>query len=213
MPSRLPACLEPGQSAASGLGILGASADPALFRWAHPASTDKLGTVQSLQPRPPIPLAKVLDDPGEVRRLAARNAPYSPVQRYFANMQEQQALGGLQQPSGAEPEAAPMFVAPVFRGDWAYDEPLVSGVEPFLHNERFIEASRKLYDGSIVRPQIVYINLNLPMPLYDGGHTDIPAFRGIDRTRYPVWLLAIMGRSGLFEPWPGSPFPCPGSKT
>ncbi|MGH7894782.1 MAG: hypothetical protein ACREQL_08945, partial [Candidatus Binatia bacterium] len=40
-----------------------------------------------------------------------------------------------------------------------------------------------------------------PMLCGDGGHTDIPAFRGIDRTRYPVWLLVTMGRSGLFEPW------------
>jgi hypothetical protein len=35
----------------------------------------------------------------------------------------------------------------------------------------------------------------------DPGHVDIPAFRGIDRTRYPVWLLATMLKSGLFDRW------------
>jgi hypothetical protein len=52
-----------------------------------------------------------------------------------------------------------------------------------------------------VQPQIVYANLSLPMLCGDGGHTDIPAFRGMDRTRQPVWLLVTMARSGLFERW------------
>jgi len=45
------------------------------------------------------------------------------------------------------------------------------------------------------------VNLSLPMPCGDGGHTDVPAFRGIDRTAFPIWLLVTMGRSGLFERW------------
>ena len=39
------------------------------------------------------------------------------------------------------------------------------------------------------------------MPCGDGGHTDVPAFRGVDRTKHPIWLLVTMGRSGLFERW------------
>ncbi len=151
-------------------------------------------------PRPPVKLDRVLHDPSLIRELTEANAPYQPVQRYFASLQEQQALGGPEAGKGP-PAGQEMFVAPLFRGDWAYDRPVVDGVEPLLHNKRFIDAAQRLFDASVVRPQIVYINLSVPMPLYDGGHTDIPAFRGIDRTRYPVWLLAIMGRSGLFERW------------
>src|SRR5438093_8344017 len=44
-----------------------------------------------------------------------------------------------------------LVVGPVFRGDWAYDRPLVPGVEPFLLNERFAAAARRLFDGAVVR--------------------------------------------------------------
>lgn len=153
--------------------------------------------------RPPIALAGVLDDPGLVRRLAEAHAPYLPVQRYVASAEEQRLLSQNERvdPGAGAQGDAPVFVAPIFRGDWAYDTPLVDGVEPILHNEAFTEAARELFDGALVRPQIVYANLTLPIPDYDIGHTDIPAFRGIDRTVYPVWLLVAMGRSGLFERW------------
>lgn len=157
-------------------------------------------------PKAPVKLDQVLDDPGLVRRLTAANAPYPPVQRYFANQQEQAALGGPRARHKVEAQATVsdaegILVAPWFRGDWAYDTPRIDGVEPLLYNQRFHDAARKVFGAAIVRPQIVYINLNLPMPYYDGSHTDIPAFRGVDRTRYPVWLLVTMGRSGLFERW------------
>ena len=152
---------------------------------------------------PPIVIDRVLADPGLVQPLLERNAPYWPVQRYFANVEEMQALS--EAPVGsARARAAregPLVVGPVFRGDWAYDRSLVDGIEPFLHNDAFIEAARRLFEGTVVRPQIVYANLSLPMPCGDGGHTDVPAFRGIDRTRYPVWLLVTMGRARLFERW------------
>ena len=154
------------------------------------------------QPRPPIVLDEVLADPGLVRRLAAENAPYWPVQRYFASAAELRALsdpaaGSLRARAGD----AALVVGPVFRGEWAYDHPLVSGVEAFLQNERFTAAARRLFEGAVVRPRIVYVNLSLPMPCGDGGHTDVPAFRGIDRSAYPIWLLVTMGRSALFERW------------
>jgi hypothetical protein len=132
----------------------------------------------------------VFDQPDLVRRLLERHAPYWPVQRYFASAEEQRALS-----------ASSGVVGPVFRGDWAHDRPLVDGVEPILENPGFVAAAHRAFDAAIVRPHIVYVNLSLPMPCGDAGHTDVPAFRGIDRTRYPVWLLVTMGRSGLFERW------------
>jgi hypothetical protein len=95
----------------------------------------------------------------------------------------------------------PMFIAPWFRGDWAHEEPLVEGVEAFLGHEGFRSAAQAMFDGAVIVPQIVYVNLNPPIAQVDPGHVDIPAFRGIDRTRYPVWLSATMLKSGLFERW------------
>ena len=147
-------------------------------------------------PLPPVVLETVLDDPGLVGRLARTNAPYFPVQRYFATAVEMNALSDTRQG-----DRGTMVVGPVFRGDWAYDAPLVDGLEPIFENPRLAAAATRLFEATIVRPQMVYANLSLPMLCGDGGHTDIPAFRGIDRTRFPVWLLVTMGRSGLFERW------------
>src|SRR5262245_17086332 len=138
-------------------------------------------------PLPPVVLETVLDDAGLVARLARANAPYFPVQRYFANAAEMNALSKTQQGDGPA-----MRVGPVFRGDWAYDAPLVDGLDPIFRNPRFATAAARIFGAAVVRPQIVYANLSLPMPCGDGGHTDIPAFRGIDRTRFPVWLLVTM---------------------
>jgi hypothetical protein len=149
-------------------------------------------------PRPPVVVDEVLADSSLVRRLAEANAPYWPVQRYFANAAELAALSDSVAGTNA---AGELIVGPVFRGDWAYDRPLVEGIEPFLHNEAFVEAARTIFEGTVVRPQIVYANLSTPLPCGDPGHTDVPAFRGVDRTQYPVWLLVTMARSGLFDRW------------
>lgn len=129
-----------------------------------------------------------------MRELVEANGPYAPVQRYFANAAEYGALSG-------EKSVEQMFVAPVFRGDWAFEgKPLIEGVGPVLHHEGLRDAAARLFGGSVVRPYAVYSNLTWQLPFPQGaGHTDIPAFRGIDRSRHPVWLLSAMGHSRLFE--------------
>jgi hypothetical protein len=142
-------------------------------------------------PRTPILLESAVDDPALVHRLIDAHAPYWPVQRYFANDAEYAALSG---------KSASMIVAPVFRGNWVADGTVREGVEPLLANERFAAAARRLFDAEIVRPTNLYVNLTYQLPFPQGaGHTDVPAFRGFDRTRYPITFLTIMGLSGLFE--------------
>ncbi len=144
-------------------------------------------------PRPPIAIGRVVEDPATIRRLVEARAPYWPVQRYFANDAEYAALSG-------ETAAAPMIVAPVFRGNWAVEGRADPDVAPLLAHAPFIDAARRLFDGELVQPTTVYVNLTWQLPFPQGaGHTDIPAFRGLDRTRYPVTWLSIMGLSGLFE--------------
>jgi hypothetical protein len=145
------------------------------------------------KPRPPVAIDRVLDDPAAFRRTVESLAPYWPVQRYFANSAEYAALSG-------DEGARPMVVAPIFRGNWALDREAVPGTEHLLAHEPFVRAARRLFDAEIVRPQNVYVNLTWQLPFAQGaGHTDVPAFRGFDRTRYPITLLTIMGLSGLFE--------------
>lgn len=140
--------------------------------------------------RPPIFIDALLDEPDALRALIERHAPYYPVQRYFSSDAEHRATSA----------DANLIIAPNFRGDWAYDEPRVEGAELLLDHPKLADAARELFETDVVRPQIVYTNLTWQLPFDQGkGHTDVPAFRGIDRTRYPIWILNVMGHSGLFE--------------
>ena len=144
-------------------------------------------------PRPPVRVERVVDDPARIRRLVEARAPYWPVQRYFANDAEYASLSGAQ-------DAAPMLVAPVFRGNWAVDGVPEPGVAALLQHPPFVEAARRLFDAEIVLPQAVYVNLTWQLPFAQGaGHTDVPAFRGVDRRTVPIAWLTLMGQSGLFE--------------
>ncbi len=150
--------------------------------------------------RPPRVIDRALDDPSLVEALVKRGSPYFTVQRYVKNLTEMAALSDA--PLAAKPrDDGSMFVAPWFRGDWAHGRPLVPGAEAILENPAFAESARAMFPGARIRPHLVYVNLNPPMPQVDPGHTDVPAFRGFDRTGYPVWLLVTMLRSGLFERW------------
>ena len=141
-------------------------------------------------PRTPIRLDPAYDDPAPVRRLIARGGPYWPVMRYLASESEAASV---------QREAPARFVIPWFRGDWATGDEGVAGSEPVVHNPKFVEAAKTLFDAPIVRPQNVYVNLMAPLPFSGEPHIDVPAFHGIDRSAYPVWLLHAMGRSQLFR--------------
>ena len=144
-------------------------------------------------PRPPVLLPTAVDDPSLVENLLVRHGPYWPVQRYVSNDAEYAALSG-------GPKGASMPVGPVFRGNWAQPGEMRDGVEPLLHQATFLDAARRLFDAELVRPTTVYVNLTHQMPFPQGpGHTDVPTFRGFDRSTYPITFLTLMGLSGLFE--------------
>jgi hypothetical protein len=99
-----------------------------------------------------------------------------------------------------EPLETAAFRTNYFRETYAYAEPLVPGIEKFLRHDGFIEAARSLYGRRVVVPAIVYANLLIPGQEL-AVHTDVPEFRGCNRTKDPEWLMVVMHHSGLFEPW------------
>ena len=140
----------------------------------------------------PIRIDGLLEDPSRVRTLLERHAPYAPVQRYLRSAAEYRNASG----SAAQRQV----IAPNFRGDWSFEGETAPGAELFLENETLIEAAGRLFDSRLVRPFAVFSNLTWQLPFPQGdGHTDVPAFRGIDRRDYPTWLLTTMGHSRLFE--------------
>ena len=87
-----------------------------------------------------------------------------------------------------------------FRETYAYATPVVPGIEGFLWHEGFLDAARALFDRPVIAPAIVYANLLVPGQEL-AVHTDVPEFRGANRTQDPEWLLVVMHHSGLFERW------------
>ena len=135
------------------------------------------------------------DDPDSVRAVIESAGPYWPLARYAANDAEREAVGAGEDQSG--------FVPPWFRQDFALDgRTLVAGAKPILENPHFIDAARAVFgDTVIVRPITVYVNVMGPTFFPFVAHVDVPAFRGITRADYPVWLLHQMQVSGLFDQW------------
>jgi hypothetical protein len=88
-----------------------------------------------------------------------------------------------------------------FREEYAYGEKeLARGIGRLLHSDSLIDSARLLYGRPVVVPYLAYGNLLVPGQEL-GLHTDVPAFRGADRTLLPLWLLVVMRHSGLFERW------------
>lgn len=104
--------------------------------------------------------------------------------------------------SGSLPEGVTIedFLAPMFRGDLAqhaacYD-PLI---EEAFYNKKLIAWARDYFKAEVVMPRQLHYNVGPPQPSADPGHFDAPAFRGMTHTNAPVWLLATMANSGLFQ--------------
>jgi hypothetical protein len=141
-------------------------------------------------------LDTVVTDGEAVRELARVNGPYWQPGRMLA------ASGAVRDTAEGrddELEADPALVGPVFRGDWAFGEALIDGAHELLHHEAFIAAAGQMYDTDVVVPEQVYVNLTTPLGRSGFSHTDIPEFRGLDRSNAPAWLLSAMGVSRLFE--------------
>ena len=88
-----------------------------------------------------------------------------------------------------------------FRDEYVYGHMITArGIERVLRNESLAEAAKSLYGCPVVVPYNSYGNLLLPGQEL-GLHTDVPAFRGVDRSTLPLWMLVVMRHSGLFERW------------
>lgn len=138
-----------------------------------------------------VKLDPVFDDDTFVIDMVHDNAPYWTTIRYVLS---NEALAARPKPKGT----------PWFRGDWAYGGlATVARAERFLTHEPFHAAAREVFGwpDAVVRPAIVYLNLNTEGRAPDPGHRDVPLYRGIDRNVHGVQVCHLMRDSGLFERW------------
>jgi hypothetical protein len=132
----------------------------------------------------PLRIENAYSDLDRVRRLVERNAPYRSMAG-LAGYREYGMLSGL----------------PWFREHWALDgRALIPGIDEILDSPIFSDGARRVFGGGIVRPMTLLINLMGPMPA-GTPHIDTPSFRGAERTNFPLWMLLVMGASGLFQRW------------
>lgn len=88
-----------------------------------------------------------------------------------------------------------------FREEYAYgQQPVIDGIEPFLHHEGFVEGAREVFGRPVIEPAICFANLMLPGQEL-ALHTDVGEFRGANRKTTPQWLIVAMHHSGLFDQW------------
>jgi hypothetical protein len=162
-------------------------------------------TTISTVPCAPVTVTGVLDDPALAWQLCEANGPYAHVlmlREFAASLDAYREAARV-----GSPDAVGVLVddelmtMPIYRGDWVSSRAVhLPGVERVLHNERLLEAAGQVFDAEIVRPLIVYSNLTAPMP-QNRRHTDVPTFRGVERSEYPAWVVSAMAASALFERW------------
>lgn len=142
------------------------------------ATQPKIAPLRPAQVRSrPIRIERVFDDPQDILRRVAERGPYQTTAR----------LHQLGETLGAGAARAPWFKSYVEDPD-------------ILWNERWIDAAKRAFDASIVKPLVVALNLNAATPL-GVPHLDLPSFRGLTAQSMPAWLLLNMAHSGLFHDW------------
>lgn len=139
-------------------------------------------------------LHDVLDDPDAVREAVRVQGGHWDQARYVPVAAAAAARPG-------HPLVGPDGAPPLFRSDWyAWGSP--SGLGEHLADHQVLHhAARRLHDGAITMPVEIHVNLNLPGPVYDTGHLDVPVLRGRDRRNTPGWVLLALARSGLADRW------------
>jgi hypothetical protein len=67
-----------------------------------------------------------------------------------------------------------------------------------FYNDRFVELVKDYWGAEYAKPQMMLFNLCGPHHSGLSSHLDAVTFRGIRYEDSPVWLMNIMGKSGLF---------------
>jgi hypothetical protein len=136
-----------------------------------------------------------------VIELVRRHGPWDTIlKHHFASIEELIATTS----GGAVDARASLdhFLTPTFRGFFATGGVcLHPEMEPIFYDPRFMAWAREHGRAAYCQPSKLLFNVNGPAWNMDPGHLDSPRFRGMNLADTPTWLLSVMGKSGLFQPW------------
>lgn len=153
---------------------------------------------------PPQVFEQAYSDDQHARMLnyVRQNGPWSLIlSQHFKKPEEVIATNAGILPEGVEANWD-MFLSPVFRGYFAQGHTsLHPDLDDCFYNKKFIDLVRGYWKADYVRPENMLFNLQGPSAAAGAAHVDGNRFRGISMQTCPIWVMNVMGKSGLFEHW------------
>jgi len=134
--------------------------------------------------------------------IVRRNGPWSLIlAHHFKSPEEVVATTAGTIPPGFKP-TWDMFLSPVFRGYFGTGStPFYPEIEDCFFNSHFLSLVRDYWGAKYATPENMLFNIQGPCPGGGSPHVDATRFRGASMGNTPVWLMNIMVKSNLFEPW------------
>ncbi|NLT30353.1 MAG: hypothetical protein GXX86_07840 [Propionibacterium sp.] len=92
------------------------------------------------------------------------------------------------------------FTSPSFRGYLGqlgvcyYDE-----VHDIYFSDKLMKTVKEVHGAQYAMTHGMLFNIAGPSHSYDSGHVDSASYRGLTTANCPVWVSAVMAKSGLFE--------------
>jgi len=142
--------------------------------------------------------------PDETARLFGVLREHGPwpliVAQHFSSTEEYLAVSGgrTRRPDAKLSD----FAAPVFRGYLGKEGVvLYEEIRDIYFGRRLLDHARRIHGAEYGLSQHMLFNIGVPSHSFDAGHFDSPNWRGITSVSTPIWLLSVMAKSGLFDPW------------
>lgn len=94
------------------------------------------------------------------------------------------------------------FVVAQFRG-WlaSHGTSYYTELDDIFFDPGLRALARDYWGAQYARPTFMYFSLCGPFEATDPGHIDGVTFRGVRKENAPLWILSLMGKSGLFDRW------------
>jgi hypothetical protein len=94
------------------------------------------------------------------------------------------------------------FITPQFRGWFAsHGTSYYTELDDIFFDPRLRAHAREYWGAEFARPTFMFCGLSGPFENVDRGHIDGVSFRGVGKENTPLWIMSLMGKSGLFERW------------
>ena len=150
---------------------------------------------------PPVRIDGVYSPEQEERILACirENGPWRQIlNEYVANADQLAAITSGEAGEGGLDEV----LAPTFHGVLANDGVcFYRELEDVFLSPRLLDHARSYWKAQHAVATRLFLNINGPTSTNDPGHVDSAHFRGVGRHNTPLWMLTLMGKSGLFQQW------------